>query len=194
MRPCPQYQPSLGLEPARLVDLQGLGNTLTTGTRSGGESRLGAMAKLFNNAGDKPILPSFLKPPIAIAKPSGSGVSQRTNLAFWGASSAAYDQVQRKPASAWRCRFRRADKPSPPSARCGLLSCYSSASGPWSYFRKRSGGMASPELPRSTPPYLPSSVPYGAAAVAMAFYLKRRNQYLVLKYRFQHEFVQCNNS
>jgi hypothetical protein len=28
------------------------------------------MAKLFNNAGDKPILPSTFKPPIAMAKPA----------------------------------------------------------------------------------------------------------------------------
>jgi hypothetical protein len=62
-----------GFEPARLVDLQGLGNTPTIGAGSGAESRVQAMAKLFNNAGDKPILPSSPKPPIAMAKPAGSG-------------------------------------------------------------------------------------------------------------------------
>jgi hypothetical protein len=53
------------------------------------------MAKLFNNAGDKPILPSFPKPPIATAKPARSGGFQRVNLAIRPASSAAYDQAQR---------------------------------------------------------------------------------------------------
>ena len=48
---------------------------------------LGAMAKLFNNAGDKPILPSFPKPPIAMAKPVRSGAANRANIAVWGASS-----------------------------------------------------------------------------------------------------------
>lgn len=76
-----------------------------TGTGSAAESRPRAMAKLFNNAGDKPILPSILKPPIAMAKPAGSGVSQRTNLALWPSSSAAYDQAQHKPLSARRRRF-----------------------------------------------------------------------------------------
>jgi hypothetical protein len=33
------------------------------------------MAKLFNNAGNKPILPSTLKPPIATAKPAIPGGS-----------------------------------------------------------------------------------------------------------------------
>jgi len=41
------------------------------------------MAKLFNNAGDKPILPSTLKPPIATAKTARSNAPQRTDLAFW---------------------------------------------------------------------------------------------------------------
>jgi hypothetical protein len=40
------------------------------------------MAKLFNNAGDKPILPSILKPPIATAKPARSNAPQRANIAF----------------------------------------------------------------------------------------------------------------
>lgn len=85
-----------------------------TGTGSGAESRVQAMAKLFNNAGDKPILPSSLKPPIAMAMPAGSGGLQRANLVVRPASSAAYDQAQRKPASAWRRQFRRADKPLTP--------------------------------------------------------------------------------
>ena len=41
------------------------------------------MAKLFNNAGDKPILPSTPTPPIATAKPENAGGLQRANLAFW---------------------------------------------------------------------------------------------------------------
>jgi hypothetical protein len=45
-------------EPADLADLQGLVNTPMIGARSGLESQLRAMAKLFNNAGDKPILPT----------------------------------------------------------------------------------------------------------------------------------------
>jgi hypothetical protein len=48
-----------------------------TGARSAAESRARAMAKLFNNAGDKPILPSILKPPIATAKPAHSNAPQR---------------------------------------------------------------------------------------------------------------------
>jgi len=40
------------------------------------------MAKLCDNAGDKPILPSILKPPIATAKPANPGGLQRANLAL----------------------------------------------------------------------------------------------------------------
>jgi hypothetical protein len=40
----------------------------STGTRSAAESRPRTMAKLFNNAGDKPILPSILADSIGPAK------------------------------------------------------------------------------------------------------------------------------
>jgi len=53
------------------------------------------MAKLFNNAGDKPILPSILKPPIAMTKPANPGRPQRANLAFRATSSAAYTPTRR---------------------------------------------------------------------------------------------------
>jgi hypothetical protein len=71
------------------------------------------MAKLFNNAGDKPILPSFPTPPIATAKPASSGGPQQADLVVWAAASAAHDEAQHKPASAWHRRFRCADKPLP---------------------------------------------------------------------------------
>ena len=53
-----------------------------TGVRSRAESRSRATTKLFNNAGDKPILPSTLTPPIATAKPARSNALQRANLAL----------------------------------------------------------------------------------------------------------------
>jgi len=89
----------------------------------GAESRPRAIAKLCNNAGNKPILPSILKPPIATAKPANLGAVQRANIAFRRASSAAYDPARRTRPSAWRRRFPCADTPpSPPRGAAFYLA------------------------------------------------------------------------
>jgi hypothetical protein len=56
-----------GSDPTAWPIIKGWG-TPNNEAGSAAESGPHAMAKLFNNAGDKPIPPSFTKPPIAMAE------------------------------------------------------------------------------------------------------------------------------
>ena len=123
MRPCPQYQPSLGLRAADLADLQGLGNTPATGLDHGpslGRAQWPSCVTTLATSLSCPRSPSRRSPRPSRRTPAQSSGQHRVLVSLisrpWpGAAHAAVSVAPSTP----MCRHAPIT-----SARGGLLSCY----------------------------------------------------------------------